>query len=189
MGIQPGEIIVLHVSNLKPRKQPLEIVDVAVRLRRQNCAMRFVIVGDGPMLGALREYAHEQEVEDRFVFTGWVPHEKIVDYYNLADIMLVTSAGEGQSLAQLEYQACEGTLVVGDAPGARELVDDRRTGLLYRAGDADEACSILLQAAADAGLRGRMGRLAREQVLRTHTIGKMEAMYAERLEAFVETEE
>ena len=117
LALSPEDLVVLHASNLKARKRPLGIVDGAVVALEQDHRFRFVIVGDGPLLGELKEYARDQGVIDRFIFTGWIPRENIVDYYNLADMMLVTSEGEGQSLAQMEFQCCEGTLIVADTPG------------------------------------------------------------------------
>jgi glycosyltransferase involved in cell wall biosynthesis len=54
------------------------------------------------------------------------------DYINLADIVVMPSAAETQALVYLETQACARLLLASDIPGAREVIVDGETGLLFR---------------------------------------------------------
>jgi glycosyltransferase involved in cell wall biosynthesis len=97
---------------------------------------------------------------------GWVEHDSVPEYINLADVVLMPSETEAAALVYLETQACARLLIASDIPGAREIVRDNETALLFAMGDIDDLAANLLLAAADPGLRERIGRAARESVKR-----------------------
>jgi glycosyltransferase involved in cell wall biosynthesis len=122
------------------------------------------VVGDGVCRQELEEACEREGVAHRFRFVGWVAHGRVADYLRLADIVALPSEYENQSLVALETQACGRVLLASDVPGSREIVEDGRTGLLFRAGDAADLAAKTLGAAADPALRARIGRAARARV-------------------------
>jgi glycosyltransferase involved in cell wall biosynthesis len=58
----------------------------------------------------------------------------VPDYINLADVVVMPSEREGQSLVYLEAQACGKLIVASDIPAAREVITDGETGLLFERG-------------------------------------------------------
>jgi glycosyltransferase involved in cell wall biosynthesis len=80
---------------------------------------------------------------------------------NLSDIVVMPSAAEALALVYLETQACGRVLVASDVAGAREVVDDGMTGLLFPVGDIDGLTAATLRAARDPALRAAIGARAR----------------------------
>jgi glycosyltransferase involved in cell wall biosynthesis len=80
----------------------------------------------------------------------------------------------------LEAQACERTLIASDIPGAREVIEDGRTGLLFPTGDIDRLAELILTAASDPELRLRLGREARRGLER-HSLAHVVSRYAQLL--------
>jgi glycosyltransferase involved in cell wall biosynthesis len=111
----------------------------------------------------MEERCADRGIAGRFRFTGWVDYDRVPDHVRLADVVVVTSASEGQALVYLEAQARGRTLIAGDIAAAREVVVHGRTGLLYRIGDVDELTAKALLAARDRSLRNSLGREARER--------------------------
>ena len=95
-----------------------------------------------------------------------------------ADIVVMPSAGEAQARVYLETQASGRTLLASDIAAAREVVEDGRTGLLFRTGDANHLAERLLEAARDPRLRERIGQQARERVA-GHSLPRVAARYSE----------
>jgi glycosyltransferase involved in cell wall biosynthesis len=95
-------------------------------------------------------------------------------------MVVMTSEFEGQSLTMLEAQATGRVLIASDIDGAREIVEDGSTGLLFSTGDADDLAARTLLAAGDPALRDRLGRRAREAAL-AHSPEAAAAAYAEAL--------
>jgi glycosyltransferase involved in cell wall biosynthesis len=77
------------------------------------------------------------------VFVGRVPHGEVSRYYDLVDLLayprhpmrlteLVTP------LKPLEAMAQGHLLIASDVGGHKELIEDGKTGVLFRAGDVDD---------------------------------------------------
>jgi glycosyltransferase involved in cell wall biosynthesis len=94
------------------------------------------------------------------------------------------SAAETQALVYLETQACARLLLASDIPGAREVIVDGETGLLFRTGDISDLTAKTLLAASDPRRRADIGRKARAQV-QTHALSTAVATYAATLEEVV----
>jgi len=79
-----------------------------------NCEL--LIVGDGPERLALEDLRAQCNVCDRVRFLGAVPHQRMREIYNLADLLVLATEREGWPNVLLEAMAC-GTPVVATAVG------------------------------------------------------------------------
>jgi glycosyltransferase involved in cell wall biosynthesis len=184
LALRDDDLTVVHVSNLKSLKRPLDIVSSAERSLRQNPALVYVIVGDGPCRALMEEACRSHNLVERFRFVGEVDPKRVPDYINLADMVVMPSAAETQALVYLETQACARLLLASDIPGAREVIIDGETGLLFRTGDVDDLTAKTLFAAHDPKRRTDIGRKARESV-QTHSLSEAVITYAATLEDVV----
>ena len=160
LDIAHGDVIVVHASNMKPLKRCLDIVRSAEEVVRHIPNLVYVIVGDGDCLGAMKQACDSSHLAKNFRFVGWVDHDHMPEYINLADIVVMPSEAEAQALVYLEAQACGRVLVASDIPGAREVIDNGETGLLFRKGDVRDLTAKTLLAAGDTQLRAEIGRKA-----------------------------
>jgi glycosyltransferase involved in cell wall biosynthesis len=176
LSIKPDELVVVHASNLKAVKRPLDIVGSAEAALKENPGLVYVIVGDGEYRSIMSDACQRKGIADRFRFTGWVDHEKMPAYLNLADIVVMASEIETQALVYLEAQASGRLLLTSDIPAAREVVSDGENGLLFRVGDVDDLSAKTLLAAASPALRERIGRVARKTV-GTHALQRVASAY------------
>jgi glycosyltransferase involved in cell wall biosynthesis len=83
--------------------------------------------------------------------------------------MLLTWYREGVPRSLIEAAACGRPIVTTDAPGCRDLVRDRREGMLVPLRDSEAAARALVQLGADADLRARLGAAARARFLERFT--------------------
>lgn len=111
--------------------------------------IRVLLVGGGPQDANLRQQAKDLGVADAVTFTGRVPHSEVQRYYNLVDVLcyprhkmrltdLVTP------LKPLEAMAQGRLMVASDVGGHKELIEDGRTGVLFKAGDAQALAAKVL---------------------------------------------
>lgn len=185
LNIEDGAVVVMHVSNLKPSKRALDIVDSARAALAANPSLVYVIVGDGLDRQAMEDACRRQGIADRFRFVGWVEYGDVAAYLNLADLVVMPSESEAQARVYLESQACGRTLIASDIPGARHVVDDGETGLLFRKGDIADLAATILRAAGDPGLRARIGSKARDRVV-AHSLDGIAAAYSAAIEDILE---
>ena len=184
LAIRPGKIIVVHVSNLKTVKRPLDIVKSAEQALRQNPELLYVIVGDGQLRATMEEACKSKNISEKFRFLGWIDYNKMPYYINLADIVVMPSESEGLARAYLETQACARLLLASDIPPAREVIENGETGLLFRMGDIGDLTAKTLLAANDPKLCAEIGHKAREQV-KTHDLKSAVAEYVTTIEEVI----
>jgi glycosyltransferase involved in cell wall biosynthesis len=180
LGIRTDDIVVMYVSALKPMKRPLDVVAAAERALPENARLVYVVVGDGECRSGMEAACRRAGLDGRFRFVGWVRHGRMPAHLALADVVVLTSEHEAQSLACLEAQASGRLILASDIPGAREIIRDGQTGLLFRTGDVAALAAKTLAAAADSSLRDTVARRARLQV-RTHAADRIVAAYADAL--------
>jgi PEP-CTERM/exosortase A-associated glycosyltransferase len=116
--------------------------------------IRVLLVGGGPQETALKAQARSLGLEDKVVFTGRVPHQEVQRYYDLVDVLayprhsmrlteLVTP------LKPLEAMAQGRVLVASDVGGHKELIEDGKTGALFRAGNAESLGDAIIRLLAE----------------------------------------
>jgi glycosyltransferase involved in cell wall biosynthesis len=176
LGIREGDFVVTHISNMKAIKRASDIIRSAREVIRRVPHARFVMVGDGICRAELEAECRSIGLFEHFRFTGWIDHDAVPDYINLADAVVMPSETEAAALVYLETQACARVLIASDIAGAREVIRDGETGLLFRKGEVDDLTAKLLLVAGDANLRERIGRAAREAV-KAHDVETFVANY------------
>jgi glycosyltransferase involved in cell wall biosynthesis len=184
LGLHADRFIIAHISNLKGLKRTSDIVASAREVVRREPRATYLVVGDGHCRERMEAECRRLEILDHFRFVGWVDHEKVADYINLADAVVMPSESEAMALVYLETQACGRLLIASDIPAAREAVSDGETGLLFRMGDTADLTSKILLAADDPALRDRIGCTARARV-KEHDLEHFVAAYERAARAVV----
>jgi phosphatidylinositol alpha-1,6-mannosyltransferase len=83
--------ILLTVGALSIRKGHRQVLDALNIMRQSNQDLEYWIIGKGEQEAELRSYVQLLEL-DKFVhFWGFVPREKLPQYYNGADIFILAS--------------------------------------------------------------------------------------------------
>jgi glycosyltransferase involved in cell wall biosynthesis len=107
-----------------------EILEALPALARQVPDIAYLICGDGADRARLEEKARTFHVQDRVVFTGFVPEEQKADHYRLADAYVMPSRGEGFGIVLLEAVACGIPTLGSRIDGGREALLDGVLGCL-----------------------------------------------------------
>jgi N-acetyl-alpha-D-glucosaminyl L-malate synthase BshA len=158
-----GEQLLVHVSNFRPVKRPVDCVEILARILQKGIKTRLVMVGDGSERTNVEHRARCLKVYDKCVFVGKQPN--IVDYLSAADVLLLPSEQESFGLAALEAMACEVPVIASRVGGVPEVVTDGETGFLSEVGDLDKMAEDAGRLFANGELRREMGRRARASAL------------------------
>jgi N-acetyl-alpha-D-glucosaminyl L-malate synthase BshA len=172
-----GEPVLVHVSNFRPVKRPVDCVEILARVRAAGVAARLVMVGDGSERGAAEHRARCLGVEAHCAFVGKQP--RIVDYLSAADVLLLPSEQESFGLAALEAMACEVPVVASRVGGVPEVVTDGETGHMAEVGDVVRMAADAAGLLADDAARCEMGRRARASALSRYSTDKVIPRYLE----------
>lgn len=148
--------------------------DLALRAlaRPGNDELHLLIVGHGDMELELRQTAARIGVADRVRFLGF--RTDVARLIATCDFVLLPSRWEGMPYVVLEAMASARAVVATPVDGARDLVDDGKSGFLARAIDVEELARALRAMLALSRLeRAQMGRVGRERLLSHYTAGTM----------------
>jgi N-acetyl-alpha-D-glucosaminyl L-malate synthase BshA len=155
-----GESILVHISNFRAVKRPVDVVEIFGKVREKIPAV-LLMIGDGPERGHAERRAREKRMDGRAHFLG--KQDNIEQWLGISDLLLLPSEMESFGLVALEAMACEVPVVASRVGGIPEVITDGIEGFLAGVGDinnmADRALDILKQPQA----RLEMGRRAREK--------------------------
>lgn len=126
------------------------LLEALPKILAVDARVRVLLVGGGPQEAKLRQTAARLALQDKVRFTGRIPHADVHRYYSLIDVLVYPRRSMRLTelvtpLKPLEGMAQGCLLAASDVGGHRELVKDRETGVLFRAGDADALAVKLLE--------------------------------------------
>ncbi len=172
-----GEPLLVHVSNFRPVKRPVDCVEILARVRERGVDARLVMVGDGSERPAAEHRARCLNVGAYCSFVG--KRARIVDYMSAAGVLLLPSEQESFGLAALEAMACETPVVASRVGGVPEVVTDGETGFLSEVGDVEKMASDAARLLADDTTRREMGARARRSALERYSTDLIIPQYIE----------
>ena len=181
----PEPSLILHVGRLVEKKGTKVLIE-ALRMNALAGA-RLVIIGDGPLRGALERQA--RELGDRVRFLGALSSDEVANWMRRASVLAapsVTAAdGDSEGLPNVIVEAAaSGLPVVGTIhSGIPEAIEDGATGFLVPEGDAGALAARLADLLGSEQLRREMGsaarRLAERKFDRRILTEQLESIYDE----------
>ncbi|MEZ4414384.1 MAG: N-acetyl-alpha-D-glucosaminyl L-malate synthase BshA [Gemmatimonadota bacterium] len=175
-----GEPILMHVSNFRPVKRVVDVVEIFARVREKR-PLRLVLVGDGPDRVRAEQRARELGVDDGVMFLG--KHATVEELLSCADVFLLPSETESFGLAALEAMASGAPVVATRVGGIPELVPDGEAGFLLELGDVEGMADAVKTLLDDSETAQRMRAAARavavERFSAARVVPEYEAFYAD----------
>jgi glycosyltransferase involved in cell wall biosynthesis len=160
--------VVLTVSRLIDKKQPLLLLEAFARVRAQTqCCL--LIVGSGPLEEAMREVVQQRSIPD-VVFAGFINQTQIARAYAASDIFVLASrVHETWGMAVNEAMTFDLPVILSDKVGAAyDLVRDGYNGFVVPADRVDTLSRRMYDLVVDSDLRARLSANASD-LLAGHT--------------------
>ena len=155
----PAEALVLGtVANFVPKKDHANLLVACSRLVHNFPDLRIVLVGTGPLEGAIRERAKSLGLADRVVFAG--SRDDVQELLPAFDVFVLPSRHEGLPIALLEAMGAGIPCVATDVGGVRQALHDGEEGFLVPPADSAALASAVEKLLRDGALRSRLGRIA-----------------------------
>lgn len=159
LNIADEQKLIGNVSTLRPVKGTETFLQAAALIHRIRPEARFVLVGNGPLLPALREQVRSLDLENVFHFAG--AQLDIARYLQAFDIAVLSSDSEGFSNSILEYMAMGLPVVATDVGGNSEALAD--TGKLVPAKDASALSAAIIEFLQLPALAQSIGQAAQQR--------------------------
>jgi len=177
------ERILVHLSNFRPVKRVLDVIEIFDRVRKK-VPSRLLMIGDGPDRSAAEWLAKKKGIIHLVHFLGKQDH--VHESLAVSDLMLLPSELESFGLAALEAMSCKVPAIATRVGGIPELIEHSRTGMLAEVGDVETMAKYAIDLLSDNDRLRVMGETARfeaqSRFCSTLIIGKYEEFYARVLE-------
>jgi L-malate glycosyltransferase len=159
---KPGERLLVHISNFRPLKRVLDVVEVFLRLRSE-VPCRLLMIGDGPERGRVEQRCRESDACNSITFVGSLPliEEVLVG----ADLFFLPSETESFGLAALEALSCEVPVIATAVGGLPEVVVHGENGFLHPIGDVEGMAASALRLLKDEPMRQAFGASGRRRAV------------------------
>lgn len=151
----PGEKILLHMSNFRPVKRVMDVIDIFAKVHAR-IPSRLLLVGDGPDISGVVHRVETLGLKDRVIFCG--KQDAVAEIISLSDLMLLPSEKESFGLVALEAMACGVPTVGSMAGGIPELVENGVSGFLSPIGDTSSMAADAIRLLQDAELYERVSQ-------------------------------
>jgi L-malate glycosyltransferase len=178
-----NERILVHLSNFRPVKRVLDVVEIFDRVRKKIPA-KLLLIGDGPDRSQAEWLAVQKGIHEHVLFLG--KQDRVQEKLAISDIMLLPSELESFGLAALEAMACEVVPIATRAGGVPEVVEHGVSGFLADVGDIETMAGYAIRLLSDeSGLRemGKRARAAaRAKFCSSKIIPRYESFYRQVLE-------
>jgi glycosyltransferase, family 1 len=126
--------------------------------------MKLRVVGDGSLREKLEKQAKDLGIGDDIIFEGRVQNHKLPEILSSFDVFVALSRSESFGVAVVEAMACQCPVIVSDAPGFVEIVEDGINGLIVPRENAVAAAEAMERLFLDDRLRLTLGINGRERV-------------------------
>jgi len=132
-----------------------------------------LIVGRGPFEKKLKKKAKNIK---GVKFCGFVSAEDVPKYYSAADVFILPSTTETQGIVALESMACGCPVIGVDAMALSEVIEDRKNGCLFQAGNSKQLARIAREFTATKEMKQNCVKTAREYS-KKKCVDKLEKLY------------
>ena len=161
---------VVTTGHVIARKRHADVLRAVALLRDRHPQLRYLVIGDGPEVAALRALAAELGVAERVELAGQLPHDEALRRTRRAALLAMPSTDEAFGVAYVEAMA--GWLpAIGakDEPGPAEIRSMGGGLSLVAAGDVAELAAEIDALLSDARTLRMAGDWARATVVRAFT--------------------
>ena len=141
---EKGEYIITHISNLRPVKRIMDVIEIFYRIQKEVPAI-LIMVGEGPEKEASEQLCVKLGIQEKVRFLG--NSSEINKILCFSDLFLLPSEKESFGLAALEAMASGVPVISSNTGGLPEVNENGVSGFLSDVGNVDEmaknAISIL----------------------------------------------
>jgi N-acetyl-alpha-D-glucosaminyl L-malate synthase BshA len=130
--VKDDEFLISHVSNFRPVKRTMDVIEVFDKIRRE-VPCRLLLIGEGPDLVLVRRAISKRGLNGSVIFLG--NQSRVEAVLPCSDLFLMPSEEESFGLAALEALACGVPVIGSSGTGLVEVIEHKKNGFLMPVGD------------------------------------------------------
>ncbi len=143
----------------------------AVKLLKNRNDLKFYLAGDGPLKKKLIELHKQLKLNNRLEMLGFI--DNIKPWYAQADLFVLPSIREPFGIVLLEAMAAGLPVIATRAGGAKEIIQDGKSGVLVPPADPSALAEAICKLADDREARLRLAAAGKERVKKNFSLRRM----------------
>ncbi len=148
--------VILHGGRLSFEKRVDSVIKAMPSVLKNMPGARLLIVGKGPARKSLEALVEKLGIHKSVAFAGYVSDEDFPRAFAAADVLVLNSPVETQSLIVLEAFATGLPVVGADAGAIPDAVVPGENGFLFKTDDNEAMAGYLIRILNDKGLREKL---------------------------------
>lgn len=165
LSLESNQRIILWVSRLASDKGAHKLISCLPALFKKEQKSVCIMVGDGYEKDRLKKMCRDSGIQERVIFTGYLPRDRVADLHNASDILVALCDYGNCSNVLWEAMACAKCIVsLDDNEGTREVIKSGYNGILISPQELDRLDEILFGLLNNDRQRKELGMNARKTV-------------------------
>jgi len=134
-GIPDEHKVIATIGRLDEQKGNRFFIDAALCLLGKGHKVKFMLIGDGPLLIELKEQCSRLHIENDVIFTGYRSNIPLIQ--SIIDLQVFPSLWEGTPLTLFEAMSMKLPIVSTTADGLGEVLRDEENAMLVNPRDSE----------------------------------------------------
>jgi phosphatidylinositol alpha-1,6-mannosyltransferase len=169
LGIK-DEKVILTLARLHPRKGQDIVIKALPYVLKRVPKTKYVIAGTGEDFERLALLVEKYNLNGNVIFSGYIPDDQIIKFYDLCDVFVMPSRQEGPwvegfGISFLEASARGKPVIGGDHGGVREAIIDGQTGIVVNPYSPEEIAEAIINILTDKKYADSLGEKGRQRCL------------------------
>jgi len=165
--IKKQEYIVGFVGRICQEKGILQFLEITKNICLKLPLVKIIIVGEGPLLNYAKSYVKQNKLKDRYLFTGFV--KDVRPAIGIFDVLLSATTYESLSMVLMQAMSMKIPVVTRDIWDNHYLIDNKKTGLLFRDEDNLEISNMVINLLKDIKIRNKITSEARRKIITVYS--------------------
>jgi len=124
--------ILLYVGRVAQEKNVFFLLDVLEEVLKQVPTSQLLIIGGGPSEQDFIKTSQKKGIHNHIQMLGYLPREKVIEYYHKVDVFTFPSMTETQGLVSIEAQMAGTPVVAIGVRGSAEVLQDGEGAFLTK---------------------------------------------------------
>ena len=158
-GNYPFVLFVGQLDKTHIHKGIYYLIDAISLVKKKFENIVLLVVGKGDNIDNYKKYAQKSSLEKNVIFTGFVPIDKLPEYYAGSNVTILPALNnlEGFGMVLIEAGACGKPVIGTSVGGIPSVISDQKTGLLVPPKDPEALAKAIIKILKDPKLAKKMG--------------------------------
>lgn len=176
LGIKKDDLCILNSARLSEQKAQWVLIDAANQIKTKIPQVKVLIVGEGPLKGALQTKIDSLALNNEVKLLGF--RKDVHELLQIADVFALPSIDEGMPMALLEAAASQRPIVSTSVGDIGKLIQDNSSGLIIPLESPTALADAVFKLHEDSTLGPRLAHNAYKKMESEYSSNAMANQYA-----------